>query len=77
MVPKLLESIDVKLWRFTGDGAYDQKLVYDKVGRRGTEDVVVVVPPRRDATPDKRAEGVWSQRNTHLERIKDIGRQSW
>jgi len=34
MVPKLLESIDVKLRRFTGDGAYDQKLVYDKVGRR-------------------------------------------
>ena len=36
-----------------------------------------MVPPRRAATPDKRAEGVWSQRNTHLERIKEIGRQAW
>ncbi len=77
MVPKLLESIDVKVRRFTGDGGYDQRLVYDNVARAGTEDVVVVVPPRRAATPDKRAEGVWSQRNTHLERIKEIGRQAW
>jgi len=77
VVPKLLESIDVELWRFTGDGAYDQRLVYDNVARAGTEDVVVVVPPRRPAAPDKRAEGAWSQRNSHLERIKQIGRRAW
>jgi len=33
------------------------------LSRRG-RDVEVVAPPRRDATPDSRAEGVWSQRKT-------------
>ena len=39
--------------------------------------MVVVAPPRRPATPDKRAAGAWSQRNAHLERIEQIGRQAW
>ncbi|MBW2377315.1 MAG: IS5 family transposase [Deltaproteobacteria bacterium] len=77
MVPKLLESIDVKLRRFTGDGAYDQRLVYNSVARAGTEDVKVVVPPRKDATPNKRAKGAWLQRNAHLKQINEIGRQAW
>lgn len=27
--------------------------------------------------PDKNAEGAWSQRNSHLERIEEIGRRAW
>ncbi len=49
VVPDLLEQIDAKVRRFTGDGAYDRRLVYDQVASGGTEDVVIVVPPRRSA----------------------------
>ncbi len=77
VVPDLLEQIDVKVRRFTGDGAYDRRLVYDTVAGGGTEDVVIVVPPRRSAVPDKNVGGAWSQRSTHLERIEEIGRRAW
>ena len=77
VVPDLLEQTDAKVKRFTGNGAYDRKLVYDKLAGTGTEDVVVVVPPRRTAAPDKNAEGAWLQRNSHLERIEEIGRRAW
>jgi hypothetical protein len=77
VVPDLLEQTDAKVRRFTGDGAYDRRLVYDTVAGGGTEGVVVVVPPRRSAVPDKNAEGAWSQRNSYLERIEEIGRRAW
>ncbi len=77
VVPDLLEQIDAKVRRFTGDGAYDRRLVYDQVASGGTEDVVIVVPPRRSAVPDKNVGGAWSQRSTHLERIEEIGRRAW
>ncbi len=77
VVPDLLDQIDAKVRRFTGDGAYDRRMVYDKVAGGGTKGVVVVVPPRRGAVPDKNAEGGWLQRNSHLERIEEIGRRAW
>ena len=51
--------------------------MYETVGGEGAENAVVVVPPRRGAVPDKNAEGAWSQRNLHLERIGKIGRRDW
>ena len=75
--PDLLEQADAEVRRFIGDGAYDRRLVYDQVAGGGTEDVVVVVAPRRCAAPDKNAEGAWSQRNSDLERIREIGRRAW
>ncbi len=77
VVPDLLEQIDAKIRRFTGDGAYDRRSVYDQVASGGTEDVVVVMPLRRSAVADKNADGAWSQRNSHLERIEAIGRRAW
>lgn len=77
VVPDLLEQIDAEVRRFIGDGAYDRRLVYDQVAGGGTKDVVVVVPPRRCAAPDENAEGAWSQRNSHLARIEEIGRRAW
>ena len=38
---------------------------------------MIVVPPRRSAVPGKKADGAWSQRNSHLERIEEIGRRAW
>ncbi len=77
VVPDLLEQVDAKVRRFTGDGAYDRRSVYDEVAGGGTEDVVIVVPPRRGGVPDRNAEGAWSQRDLHLERIEEIGRRAW
>ena len=63
--------------RFTGDGAYDSRSVYEEIGKAGTPDVAVVVPPRRPARVSKGAEGMWAQRNEHLKRIDEVGRQQW
>jgi hypothetical protein len=77
MIPDLLVQLNASIERFTGDGAFDRREVYQQVAEAGTEDVMVVAPPRRSAIPDESAEGVWAQRNAHLERIGEVGRQAW
>jgi len=71
MLPDLLGQVEAPLRRFTGDSAYDTRSVYTAVGAAGGPGVEVVVPPRRLAT------GPWAQRNQHVERIAEIGRQAW
>ena len=39
-LPDLLKQIEAPIRRFTADGAYDHKSVYDQVSAAGTEDVV-------------------------------------
>ncbi len=75
--PERLAQIDGQIRRFTGDGAYDRKSVCDQIGTAGIEDVTVVVPPRRPAAVSRNASGTWAQRNQHLERIAEVGRQAW
>lgn len=77
MLPDLLGQIDTPLRRFTGDGAYDTRSVYEAVGEAGGAGVEIVVPPRRPATASPQATGPWAQRNRHIERIAEIGRQAW
>ncbi len=77
VLPERLAQIDGQIRRFTGDGAYDRKSVYDQIGTAGIEDVTVVVPPRRPAAVSRNASGTWAQRNQHLERIAEVGRQAW
>ena len=77
VLPYLLRQINGRIKRFTGDGAYDRKSVYDQIGTAGTEDVAAIVPPRRAAAPSTNASVTWAQRNRHLERIAEVGRQAW
>ena len=77
MVPELLDQVEAPVRRFTGDGAYDTRGVYDAVDEAGGTDVEVVVPPRRSATTSPKGTGPWTQRIQHIERIADIGRQAW
>ena len=77
MLPDLLGQVDAPLRRFTGDGAYDTRSVYTAVGEAGGAGVQVVVPPRRPATASPKATGPWAQRNQHIERIAEVGRQTW
>ncbi len=77
VVPDLLEQVATPIERFTGDGAYDCTSVYEEIGKAGAPGVRVIVPPRRPATPSEVTEGMWVQRNEHLKRIDEVGRQAW
>jgi hypothetical protein len=77
ILPELLSHVSALVKRFTGDGAYDRRSTYEQIGEVGTDDVVIVVPPRRPATKSGAAEGPWAQRDRHVEMIDDVGRQAW
>ena len=76
-VPDLLDQIEVPIRRFTADGAYDHRSIYERVGAAGTENVTIVIPPRRSAVSTGPTEGPWSQREEALERIGKVGRREW
>ena len=65
-LPALLDTIEVPIRRFTADGAYDHRSVYDQLSAAGTENVVIVIPPRRSAVSAGPTDGPWAQRDTAL-----------
>ena len=77
VLPDLLDQIEVSIRRFTADGAYDHRSIYDQVGAEGTEDVVIVIPPRRSAVTAGPTDGPWAQREAALEIIRKVGRREW
>jgi hypothetical protein len=77
IVPELVEQIDSPIKRFTADGAYDTRPVYELLDDVGAADIKIVIPPRRGAVPSDGAEGTWAQRNATLETIQKVGRQGW
>ncbi len=76
-VPDLLDQIEDPIRRFTADGAYDHRSIYERVGAAGTEDVVIVIPPRRCAVSAGPTDGPWAQREAALDRIRAVGRRQW
>ena len=52
-LPDLLGQIEDPIRRFTADGADDHRSSYDRIGAAGTEDVMIVIPPRRSAVPSE------------------------
>ena len=76
-LPNLLDQIEIPIRRFTADGAYDHRSIYERVGAAGTEDVVIVIPPRRCAVSTGPTEGPWAQREAALESIRKVGRREW
>ncbi len=60
-LPDLLCQIDAPIQRFTADGAYDQKSIYDRVSAAGTEDVAIMIPPRRSAVSASPTDDPWAQ----------------
>ncbi len=70
--PDLLSKIKGKIERFTADGAYDRREVYDAAGRRGA---YVVVPPQRGAVVSE--DPILQTRNRHIRRIARGGRAQW
>ena len=76
-LPDLLDHIEAPIRRFTADGAYDHRSIYDRVGAAGTEDVVIVILPRRSAVSAGPTDGPWAQREAALQRIRKVGRREW
>ena len=68
---------EVPIRRFTADGAYDHRSVYDRASAAGTENVVIVIPPRRSALSAGPTDGPWAQREASLQRIRKVGRREW
>ena len=50
-LPDLLDQIEDPIRRFTADGAYDHRSIYERVGAAGTEDGRDRDPTRRCAVP--------------------------
>jgi hypothetical protein len=72
----ILEQIDGTIVRFTADGAYDSRPMYEALAA-GASDIRIVIPPKKTAIVDSRAKGPWCQRNDAIERIGKVGRRQW
>ena len=72
-----LEQVDGTVARFTADGAYDTRPMYEALAASGGANIKVVIPPKKTATVDSLATGLWCQRNEAIERIGEVGRRQW
>ena len=73
----LIDGLEVPVASFRGDGAYDTRAFYAALGRVGTSDIDIVIPPGRRAAPSRAATGTWRQRNEAIVRIDQVGRRQW
>jgi Transposase DDE domain len=82
-VGPLLEQISgplgsVTLGSVTADGAYDGEPVYRAVAERQPDPPVdVVIPPRSTAAASAGADAAPTQRDRHIQLIRDRGRLGW
>lgn len=58
------------------DGAYDGEPIYQAVTGH-TPDAAVVIPPRSTAVPSDTTETASTQRDRHIQMIKERGRLGW
>lgn len=72
-VKPLLEQISEPIDQFTGDGDYDETLVYETVLVH-SPNADVVIPPRANAVVNDKAA---TFRNRNIREIKESGRMKW
>ncbi len=64
--------------RFTADGAYDTRPVYEALATAcGEPDVTIVIPPRKTASASEPPEEILAQRDDAIARIAVVGRRQW
>jgi hypothetical protein len=73
----ILEQIEGTIARFTADGAYDSRPMYEALTKSGDTDIRIVIPPMKTASVDSKAKGLWCQRNDAIKRIDKVGRRQW
>lgn len=71
---EFFEESDILVGDFMGDGAYDSFKCRKAAFRAGAKQVV---PPRKDAVPDKGGNEHLQERNKAIERIGEVGRKAW
>jgi hypothetical protein len=74
---EIVIGLGATIERFTADGDYDSRALYEAMSAVGSPDLKVVIPPKSTAVVGARAEGAWRQRNEALERIAGVGRRQW
>src|SRR5215218_1316000 len=78
LVGPLLEQITGPIASVIADGAYDGEPVYRAVAERQSDPpAAVIVPPRATAVPSAAAGTAPSQRDRHVQLIRDKGRMGW
>ncbi|HEX2172572.1 MAG TPA: IS5 family transposase [Dehalococcoidia bacterium] len=75
-VGALLDPIAGDIASVTADGAYDGDPVYRAVANRAPE-AAVIIPPRSVAKPGPQADQAPTQRDRHIQMIKQKGRLGW
>jgi len=76
LVGPLLEQIEYPISEVFADGAYDGEPTYRSVTDH-TPEAAVVIPPRSTAVPSATADTDPTQRDRHIQLIKERGRLGW
>ncbi len=77
-VGPLLGQLSGPIASVTADGAYDGEPTYQAVAERQPDPpVAVIIPPRSTAVPSLAAGTTPSQRDGHVQTIRDKGRMAW
>ena len=63
--------------RFTADGAYDTRPMYEALAAAGGGRITVVIPPRREATSRTSGDDILRPREVAIGRIAEVGRHRW
>ena len=74
---RMIGGLDRAIGRFTADGAYDTRAVYEALAPAGGEPCTIVIPPRKTAAPSQPAEELLEQRDAAIARIAEVGRRRW
>jgi hypothetical protein len=69
----LLDQIEEKITKVTGDGGYDYATCYEEIAKRKAR---AVIPPRRTARMNPRDER-FRARDSNLRQIRKLGRKEW
>jgi hypothetical protein len=73
----ICQQIEGTIARFTADGAYDSRPMYETLAKVGAPNIRIVVPPKKTAALDSQTKGPWCQRNDAIKRIGKVGRRQW
>ncbi|WP_376967668.1 IS5 family transposase (plasmid) [Azospirillum sp. A26] len=76
LVGPLLDQIKRPIGTVLADSAYDGEPVYCAVAAH-TPDAEMIIPPRSTAVPSEAAADAPGQRDHHIRRIAERGRQGW
>ena len=77
-IPDLLGQIEGEIASVTADGAYDGEPVYQAIAsRQPGRPPAVTIPPRSTAVPGIKGDSPPSQRDRHIQFMRDRGRMAW